>query len=211
MDYRELLSQIPDSSVDLILCDPVWWEAEQYANVAREGKRVLKPGGLCVAQVGSLYLYQAMVAMGQHLDWYWEISETLANGRAFFARRMTQFHKPHIIFANGIVNCPKRRFLPDRLQSEKTKAKHSWQDGEGVYYMLVETLTSPGDTVVDPFACSGTVPVVCKRLGRDFYAGDIDGELVVYANQRLAETQVNMIVPTFIQKDIYQMLQEVAA
>jgi DNA modification methylase len=213
-DYRELAAAIPDQSVDLIVCDPDWSkiegladlaQIEQYADLAEIGKRILKPYGLCIAQVGTLYLWEAMKAMARHLDYYWVISEEMHQRLGFHARRMWQLHKPHIIFANGVKNCPKRRFMPDRVHSQKNKSAHPWQDGEGTFHCMVDILTEPGQTVADFFACTGTVPVVCRRLGRDFWACDIDGKSVEYANQRLAETQVNIIQPVYIQLDILQM------
>lgn len=49
--------------------------------------------------------------------------------------------------------------------------------------------TSIGDTVVDFFCGSGTVPAVCKMLGRNYWACEIDPETAEKARQRVALTQ----------------------
>jgi DNA modification methylase len=52
---------------------------------------------------------------------------------------------------------------------------------------LVLAYTNPGDLVVDMFAGSGSMAMVCKRLGRRFAGYDTNAEYVRRANERLAQ------------------------
>jgi DNA modification methylase len=45
----------------------------------------------------------------------------------------------------------------------------------------------PGDTVLDPFCGSGTVGVVCKRLGRDFIGTDLNPAYLALAETRITD------------------------
>jgi DNA modification methylase len=184
---RDLASGIPDDSIDLILCDPVYWQIEDYAWLAATGRRVLKPYGSCIAQVGTYYLFDAMRAMAEHLDYYWLVSETLTHAAAFFCRRIAQLHKPFLWFAKGLQNCPKRKYMIDRVHSPKSKAFHVWGDGVGTMIPFIDRLTHPGDLVFDPFTGGGTVPAACKELGRNFLAFEIDEPTAITARRRLAE------------------------
>lgn len=49
--------------------------------------------------------------------------------------------------------------------------------------------TKPGDTVLDPFAGSGTAGVVAKRLGRNFVGIELVPEFAEMAQRRIDETQ----------------------
>lgn len=184
-DARELAKGIPDGSVDLILCDPVYWQIDDYRWLAQEGRRVLKPFGNCIAEVGTYYLFDAMNAMAESLDYYWLISETLTFAAAFFARKIAQLHKPFLWFANGLQNCPERRFMIDRVHSPKCKSFHKWGDGIGTMIPIIDRLTPRGGIVFDPFCGGGTVAAACKELARNFIACEIDAPMAQRARDRL--------------------------
>ena len=60
------------------------------------------------------------------------------------------------------------------------------QKPEKLMERLVLASSKPGDIVLDPFCGSGTVPVVCRHLGRQFLACEINAKYVKLADQRLA-------------------------
>lgn len=72
-DFRESGSIIPDNSVDLIFTDPPYEKksVELYADLSQFAKRVLRPGGWCLAYCGQTYLPEVMQAMRQHLIYGW--------------------------------------------------------------------------------------------------------------------------------------------
>lgn len=202
-DARKLAEGIPDNSVDLIVCDPVYWQIEDYEWLALLTKRVLKPYRYCIAQVGSYYLYQAMNAMGKHLDYYWLIQEPLTYAAAFFDRKIAQLTKPHLWFAKGLEHCPAwRGYAIDRVESPKDKRHHEWGDGIGTYLKIIERLTAPGDVILDPFAGGGTVPAACKVSRRNFLAFEIMPETAEAARRRLDSTPIPWFLPV---PELHQM------
>jgi len=60
------------------------------------------------------------------------------------------------------------------------------QKPEKLMERIVKASSNPGDLVFDPFCGSGTVPVVCQRLGRQFVACEINPEYRRLAEERLA-------------------------
>jgi DNA modification methylase len=54
---------------------------------------------------------------------------------------------------------------------------------------LIEKLTKPGDTVLDPFMGSGTTGVACVRTGRRFIGCEIDPGYFEIARRRIADEQ----------------------
>ena len=66
------------------------------------------------------------------------------------------------------------------------------QKPEQLIERIVKASSTKGDLVLDPFAGVGTCPVVCRRLGRNFLAFEMDTERVKIANGRLAEWAADM-------------------
>lgn len=59
------------------------------------------------------------------------------------------------------------------------------QKPEKLIERILRASSSPGDLVFDPFCGSGTVPVVCKRLDRQFVACEINADYCHLAEKRM--------------------------
>jgi tRNA G10 N-methylase Trm11 len=72
-DARQGMAKLRDNSVNMIFTDPPYISEciGLYEDLAREAKRVLKPGGYCFAYCGAQFLPQIMQYMGTYLDWFW--------------------------------------------------------------------------------------------------------------------------------------------
>src|SRR3990167_10688009 len=57
---------------------------------------------------------------------------------------------------------------------------------------LIRFLSYQGDTVLDPFAGSGTTGVAAKRLGRNFIGCDMSQEYVDIANARIDAEPIDL-------------------
>jgi len=157
-DFREVLTDIADASVDLIFTSPpsdqdslpLWKDLSAFA------VRVLKPGALLVASAEQRYLPQIMEALGTSLTYVW----------LGWARKRTPYShvdelsirskgRPLLFYAKGAYT-PETPFddVPTGLD-------------EAVVAYYVEILTERGDLVVDPFTGEMTA-VVAQRLGRRF-------------------------------------------
>lgn len=63
------------------------------------------------------------------------------------------------------------------------------QKPERLIERIIKASSNQGEIVFDPFVGSGTVPVVCDRLGRIFIACEINSEYVQIAHQRLEDSR----------------------
>ncbi len=54
---------------------------------------------------------------------------------------------------------------------------------------LIEQMTDPGDTILDPFMGSGSTGVACVRTGRNFIGMEIDPAYYATAQRRIADEQ----------------------
>lgn len=62
---------------------------------------------------------------------------------------------------------------------------HTIQKPEKLMERLIRASTQAGDLVLDPFAGTGTCPVVCKKLGRNYIGVEKQKHLVAMAQGRL--------------------------
>ncbi|MCP4352136.1 MAG: methyltransferase domain-containing protein, partial [Desulfobacterales bacterium] len=94
-DCLELSKQLKDNSVDCIITDPPYPYdfIECWSKLGQIAKRVLKPGGFCLAYTGVMYLDEVMSRMGEHLDYFWTISLILSGpGSKTYVRSVVNRH-----------------------------------------------------------------------------------------------------------------------
>jgi DNA modification methylase len=93
-------------------------------------------------------------------------------------------------FGKTIANWAEREMVyPSNvlhLATETRNVGHSAAFPERLPEFFIQLFTQPGDLVLDPFTGSGTVGVVCKRLGRRFLGMDIVPSYVELAQKRIA-------------------------
>jgi hypothetical protein len=77
--------------------------------------------------------------------------------------------------------------LVHRPKADTAHQEHGQSVGDSQYY--VEHLTLPGELVVDPFVGGGTVPVICKAMGRRFIGTELNPGVAAAARARVASTR----------------------
>ncbi len=189
-DFREVLCDLPDHSVDAIVCDPPYNRegVPLYSDLSAFAARVLKPGRLLIAYCGKVDLPEQLARLGQHLEYVW-------TGAIFLPGRHTEHHRrmirgrwrPVAIFSAGKYE--PRHWIIDAVASEgrgeKGPTDHHWQQAVGPFVRWVGQVTEPGEVVVDPFCGSGTTGLACRETGRRFIGCDIDPASVSLTVERL--------------------------
>jgi hypothetical protein len=186
-DFRQVLADIADGSVDLVFTDPPYpsgflplWE-----DLAAFGARVLKPGGYLLAYTGVYHLPTVMSSMCRHLEYHWSIA-MLQSGPAcaVHQRQVNAHYKQLVVFLKP--PCAKHEWIADVYNGMgPEKDTHPWQQAENEADHFIELFSKPGDLVVDPFLGSGTTAAAAKTLGRRFVGCDIDPAAVAAAIERL--------------------------
>lgn len=193
-------NSIPNHSVDLVFCDPVWQNITDYAWLANVSARTLVYGGNLIAQSCSEYLFaHHNIMSGKGLVSLPVLCETLTGLRAFWKYRVSQAWKPYLWFANCRIDKPKSRkgdHVADAYKAGPiTKHQHHWQDNIAFFMYYIAKLTDPGDIVFDPFCGTGTVSAACTMLNRHFITCEIDPDTAAIAIGNLAEC--NVMLPEF--------------
>ncbi|CAG0940918.1 Modification methylase BamHI [Anaerolineae bacterium] len=84
-----------------------------------------------------------------------------------------------------------------RIKHAKNRDEHPCQLPETVLERLVLMSTDEGDTVLDPFAGTGTTLIAAKKLGRNYIGVELDEKYVAIAREKLknlhADSHINGI------------------
>jgi hypothetical protein len=194
---KQLFRLLDDDSVSLFISEPPPWEKKAlplYTELAKLAQQKLKPNGFCLVLCGQLYLNEIIARLSEVLDWYWLCAVKLdddANGGRIWPRKMTNRFKPILMFTKRPAPTQaENQWVADlvhRPKADTAHQEHGQSVGDSQYY--VEHLTLPGELVVDPFVSEGTVPVICKAMGRRFVGTELNPGVAAAARARVASTR----------------------
>ena len=193
-DARVLAKAIPDESVDLVFCDPIYQNIDDYRWLAEMAARVLKPDRACLVFCGIGYLPATMQALTDGgLTYRWTCASVIwgRNNRGEYGI----YNKWACLlwFDNGRSKPSGWAFdVHQTTVSRRSGNGHGWQkhpDAVREYLRILPGLT------IDVFCGGGTVPAVCKMLGRKYLAFEIDPATADLARQRVRNTQPPLFVP----------------
>lgn len=185
-DFRNL--EVEPESADLVLTDVVWCRdaRQDWTDLAEWASDWLKPDGVFATLIGQLTLFELVDAVRDFLVPLKIIALKLAEPRRSW--KNIECWRPLIVFGKDesirdAVKCPDMIDVPSF-----EKDYHDWQQSVEVAETLVQRLSSPGDTILDPHLGTGTNAVAVSRVGegRQLIGCDIDPEMVRIARHRLA-------------------------
>ena len=196
-DARTELSHLPNPA-DVILTDPVWPQPLPELHGSDD------PHGLLAATLAQAPRVKRIIIQ-LRCDSDPRILNAVPSAWPFLRTVWLPYAVPHYrgrVLISGDVGYvfgeppPSReglRVLPGqphaeacpRAQPQDSRSLHPCPRNLAHVEWLVEKLTAPGETVLDPFMGSGTTGVACLRRGRRFMGIDIDPGSFAEAEQRL--------------------------
>jgi len=199
-DARELAKAIPDESVDLIFTDPVYQNIDDYRWLAETAARVLKPDSACLAWGNMGMMKEYLRIMNSGLTFRWPLTFKLMrilNGRMAYHRIDFGFSHitPCLWFDKGSVKLS--RCIHADLDSQympKDAGSHGWTKAMVPLLHWLPAFVQIDAVILDPFTGGGTVPAVCKMLGRHWLAFEIDPDTAERARERVRMTQPPLFV-----------------
>lgn len=188
-DFREVLADVPDGSVDLIFTDPPYAKefVPVYEDLAAFSARVLRPGGSLLAYCGQYALPQILSDMQKHLRYWWMCAcvHHGGNHKSLPGIKTYVLWKPIVWFVKETNGSDE--FVYDAiLRPAPDKKAHDWQQALDEPLHYIEKLSTAEGLVVDPFAGGGTTLVAAQQLGRRFLGAELDAENCKIALGRLA-------------------------
>ena len=187
-DARELAKAIPDESIDLCFTDPVYQRIDDYRWLAETAARVLKPMGALLAFCGIGYQEETQAALragGRPVSWILPIIYSAGNTPRFHRFGFAKWTM--LLWAGGD---PCAHFCDAQISFfEKANSGHQWTKNEKPIKAFCKAFSQDDAIVWDPFTGGGTVPAVCKMLGRRWIAFEIEPDVAERARERIRNTQ----------------------
>lgn len=193
-DAMELAKAIPDESVDLIFTDPVYWEIEHYRWLAEMAARVLKDDGQALIYQAHKWLPETMEAL-RPLRFVWTLGERMVGAQArYWPLKMFIGRRPLLWYCKDTVR-PFSRMTSDFSGAISTTGDNfKWHKRIGRLFKWMRVLSEDGAVILDPFCGGGSLPAVCKQLGRHYLAFEIDPATAELARERVRNTQPPLFV-----------------
>jgi len=188
-DCESLITEKNKGVVDVIITDPPYpYEfIECWDKLSKVADHVLKPGGLCIAMSGQLYLPEVMERMSKHLVYYWTLGLLGFGPKQIVHPVNVQCGwKPILVYQKA----PKKKSsyaIYDMIETAERpeKSDHEWQQSLSIYETLVERFSEPGQVVLDPFAGAGTTLLACKNLKRKCIGVELNKDMETVIKGRL--------------------------
>jgi DNA methylase/Methyltransferase domain len=183
-DLREVLDDVPDGSVDAVITDPPY-SAEHldlYEDLGKLADRVLTPDGVLAVLCGQTWLPAVFHLLGDGRPYRWTCAVlTEGPGWVSHPRKVQSSWKPLVVYGGG----PRIADVFRSTGGDNAKTLHRWGQDLDAFASVVERLTSPGQTVLDPFMGSGTTLLAAHAAGRHVIGCDLDAAAVATARERL--------------------------
>ena len=187
-DCVPLMRQMPAASVDFILTDPPYlvrycsrdgrairndaddrWLKPAFA----QAYRVLRPDRFCVCFYGWSKA-DKFIAAWREAGFRLVGHLVFCKGYASTTRFLRYQHEQAYLLAKGDPRRPERP-IPDVLEMRYTGNRiHPTQKAVSALLPLIESFSTAGDLVLDPFCGSGSTLVAARQLGRRFIGIELD-------------------------------------
>jgi len=177
-DFRTVLADLPDHSVDIILTDPPYTQEylPLWDDLGAFVARVLKPTGVLLAYSGQLHLPQVIAMLTQHLRWWWMCAIRHAGASGYIVaggRRIINDWKPLLILTPRDAPPLNAQFNDLIEGGGRQKELHNWEQSTDEAVRILQTFGQPNALVVDPFAGSGSFGRAAVQAGMRFIGAEI--------------------------------------
>ena len=196
-DFVEQSTELPDSSIDLILTNPPYNEGSipLYQKLALLAGRVLREGGSLVTYASQFWLPDVFGNMLTNTGIkYWWMFAVKHNGghQLIYPRNVFVEWKPFVWFVKGerIREGLLIKNMGDLIESEPPdKSLHKLTQSPIEAGFIIDKLTVENQIVLDPFMGEGTFGLAALKLKRQFIGIEIDPEIFGTARTNLVKSK----------------------
>jgi len=193
-DCLEILPTLDAGSVDAVITDPPYFGREDLFSTTSVNKAIT-----LIEQYAKLAIFWPPVyayPIKPDAVHIWHKSIPIHKNSKIGNVAGHQYEQI-ITRGNGTKNNVYRiaAIMPNFSACKEEFAEHPTQKPLQLLKILIENMTNPGDTILDPFMGSGTTGVACVQTGRNFIGIEIDPNYYAIAEKRIKEAQLQIRMP----------------
>ncbi len=170
-------------------CNDVWCKTNATTR--------LRPGGfrsahemIWIASKGTISKRMGKIRQQELLNWTWEAS--CPNCQITFpVVYSNNYSLEDVEWSKAVDWTPE--FLAGPSKHHGKRSGHRTAKPDWLAARYIDMLSKPGDIILDMFMGEGTFPLMAKRMGRHFIAGDIDAEWFEVVKEKLDSFQGSVI------------------
>lgn len=204
VDCLDFLRTLPDGSVDAVVTDPPYgldFPYLSYKDTRDNLRRLIEafmPEALRITSRVFVLCGTTQIGMFPHADW---VVNVTWNTTGTFGKYGYNQWTPVLCYGkdlpgfgnvNGVMKTDTLRISGGAgvgfMRSDEEK-KHTCPKPITVMKSVIERLTFPESSILDPFAGSGTTGVACIQTGRNFIGCEIDAGYAEIARRRCREAE----------------------
>lgn len=196
MDCDQGMQEIEPGSVDHIFTDPPYVKEQYfraYSLLAEHAARLLKPSGYLFTYIPQYRFDEIfLMLLSSGLKYYWMVPQlNLSETGMVYQRNAICLYKPILILQKEpMEKCPFA--FTDVIRGHKQKQYHIWQQDINDVLGLLCRFARPGETVLDPFAGSGTTLLAARLLGLKFIGFEVNPDTYRIAQDRLTQQPITL-------------------
>ena len=213
-DYSKLLSQIPDSSIDMVFIDPPYWTLNKWRNIGTTTRlggnndKQKQSGWFETISCDDLFYLMCdikkllkkdthafIMCDGQTLRYVLSYAEEAGFSYckpivwdkvyAGMGYHLRCQHEYIVILDKGKNRIPKNRSITDVIKIPMIRGGYPTEKPVELPQLFIENYTNANDVVLDCFCGSGSTALACLKTGRKFITCDISKTAIDYANKRI--------------------------
>jgi len=200
-DAREILKQIPTSSVDAVITDPPWGvgfdeydDFSVFLQVRDDLYRVMKPDSWLVFFFTPKRIYDLQPYL-QRFTYRWMLVYVFTTMGSFSRNPLgTQAgYSIIMVFSKGEPKIAMKRkdvIFSDELPIVEENPREPQFKPTFTVSEVVTIFSRKGELVLDPFAGYGSIPLVCELFGRRWIGIEIDPIKYEIAKKIISEKRV---------------------
>ena len=196
IDCDQGMGDIEPGTIDHIFTDPPYVKDQYfqaYSTLIKHAERLLRPSGYLFTYCPQ-YRFDEIFGMlrDSGLKYYWMVPQLNRQETGMvYQRNAICLYKPILIFQKEpMQKCPMP--FTDVIKGNKQKAYHAWQQDINDVLGLLCRFALPGETVLDPFAGSGTTLLAANLLGLEYIGFEIDPETYRVALGRMEQQPLDL-------------------
>lgn len=210
-DSLKIMKQLPDKSIDLVLCDPPYGiNIAKTGTVGGAGKNFI--GKKVNATDYGVSDWDKKTPKKEYFDEMIRVSKNqIIFGGNYFTDKLPQsnkwivwdkkttgnFSRCELIWTSFVGRIEKidwewNGFIQGDGNGGRIREKryHHSQKPLGLIKKIINDYSEEGQIVLDPFLGSGTTALASKQLGRNYLGIELNSDYIKIAEQRLSQNQL---------------------